>query len=1179
MIPTSNGNTSPCDPVSSNCVIWQGPEIACINLCKGDTVSTVIAKLAEEVCDLVSETCECNPDLTGLDLSCIPAPPQANPTLEQYLQAIIDYICSLAPANNSPLIVQLPDCLYYQNSQGNQVTSLPIDEYALYLANKICSIESELTVINNAITDIYNKLAIVEACVLPCEPNSGGAEAQVISSCIISGGQLVPASTLLLALETAYCNFESAVGSVADIQLAINATCLYGTSEMLGQQGNFGDLSNWAQSPNSLAAINRNQWLAICDIYNAVKSIQETCCVSDCTAITWGVTYTVNTDINTGLPTDINFNFTSSSVPASYSDCGNSQIVITDANGSQISTIVNAVALSTDPAGATVGLLNSGLILTQSLSAAVTFCATDGVNTCQDTQNITIALGIPCPPNATLTPTNNSIAVQFSNTLGSGYSFQLDCLDASTNAVAGTTIINGPGSSVGYTFTGLAQGTSYSIIATITDTTTGMSTQCDLGLISTTGTVCSTTVLSTSSSGTGALTDLYLGHRNEPGNQHVRHYFRSGLPSSIIVEPAQVQNCLNPLLDFVSASGGDITIDLEYNTSGASTGTSMTYQYSNDMINWVGTNTVATDQVGLVLNTGFSQGTVYIRAFTTCTSVNTTYTQISYDFNTGDVREWQSEAECINSWSYADVCPAGVYINTFSLDCGGTAYTIPGGLSSKNRWYYVGKVQDGADIKYVYAGWNTDGTLAKVVACCDCPAFILQTSGVRVASGSSVTFNIPYLIGDGTPGFTIITPPNFGTIAQDPTDNNSFTYTQNGGAAAADTFEVELAPTIPGDCMSTTFVVQIQIIQPILSGVSTINDSVFMFIDTNSFLTSDAASFGTIATNLKADLITECPTWVGELYVIPTTSSRWLSYTKGLVDDGASIALNALPDWVAITNLPTSWTGGAAITMNCAYSIVMSNATSPDYHDNTLAAGWGAFPNNQPKAAYLNDYEEYADIVAGTEVSAWAQAQGFGGVAPFEDGVSVVYYPITTDDAGLTAAAILQGLGSLYAQMIPPTEYGIKTAVDVSGYLMQGLVPSATNPYQSAVTSGGTNVEGLWTKGVFMYLDQPVDTLTLTEYIDNIAAQTDNDVFKDDMVLTFKGSNGSCPAITGEYLLLAECGNIGNTIEISNTGGALKLGDVVKISGTCYTVADLALTGTVEAFVEYVDCPTCIAAP
>ena len=39
-----------CNPMSSNCVLWQGPDIPCINLCKGDSISDITAKLAEELC-------------------------------------------------------------------------------------------------------------------------------------------------------------------------------------------------------------------------------------------------------------------------------------------------------------------------------------------------------------------------------------------------------------------------------------------------------------------------------------------------------------------------------------------------------------------------------------------------------------------------------------------------------------------------------------------------------------------------------------------------------------------------------------------------------------------------------------------------------------------------------------------------------------------------------------------------------------------------------------------------------------------------------------------------------------------------------------------------------------------------------------------------------------------------
>ena len=58
-----NLDNSPCSPTSSNCVIWQGPDLACIKLCKGDTVSDVIAKLATELCTIMDMLNVTNYDL------------------------------------------------------------------------------------------------------------------------------------------------------------------------------------------------------------------------------------------------------------------------------------------------------------------------------------------------------------------------------------------------------------------------------------------------------------------------------------------------------------------------------------------------------------------------------------------------------------------------------------------------------------------------------------------------------------------------------------------------------------------------------------------------------------------------------------------------------------------------------------------------------------------------------------------------------------------------------------------------------------------------------------------------------------------------------------------------------------------------------------------------------------
>ena len=68
----SNKNQEGCNPISSNCVIWQGPDLPCIQLCKGDSISDVTAKLATELCDLLGQlsTENGNFNLDCFDLTC-----------------------------------------------------------------------------------------------------------------------------------------------------------------------------------------------------------------------------------------------------------------------------------------------------------------------------------------------------------------------------------------------------------------------------------------------------------------------------------------------------------------------------------------------------------------------------------------------------------------------------------------------------------------------------------------------------------------------------------------------------------------------------------------------------------------------------------------------------------------------------------------------------------------------------------------------------------------------------------------------------------------------------------------------------------------------------------------------------------------------------------------------------
>ena len=64
-----------CIPQSSDCIIWQGPDIECLDLCYGDNITTVLYKLALLVCDILTraengELCDCEGNSTGRIYTC-----------------------------------------------------------------------------------------------------------------------------------------------------------------------------------------------------------------------------------------------------------------------------------------------------------------------------------------------------------------------------------------------------------------------------------------------------------------------------------------------------------------------------------------------------------------------------------------------------------------------------------------------------------------------------------------------------------------------------------------------------------------------------------------------------------------------------------------------------------------------------------------------------------------------------------------------------------------------------------------------------------------------------------------------------------------------------------------------------------------------------------------------------
>tara|TARA_R100001509_G_scaffold26687_2_gene13951 strand:+ start:2797 stop:5025 length:2229 start_codon:yes stop_codon:yes gene_type:complete len=473
MIPTnSSGTTNGCDNISSNCVIWQGPDISCIDLCTGDTISEVTKKIGDKVCQIITDGVTANPSLTGLDLTCLNIPGITPTTLVPVLQAMVTQICANSnsvPSNpggggssSLPMMV-LPACLQYNDPSGNPVTELRLDEFATHIANQVCTNLASINTINSTLTSIDNRVSILEACVLPCSGTS--SEVQIVPTCVSNVGQLTNVSVVVLALESAFCSLQNAVGLPAAINSAVNQTALTSsTTSLANSSTSYGSITGWNASPSTMAQSLQNAWVVIDDLYNALSNVQTNCCPSGCDGITFAYTTSTGTNSN-GIIDNINFSFINSSIPNSFNDsAGFSKITVTDSLGANLTQTFSVSTLQNNPNGLN---FNVSTLNTQGdMNVLVEFSVTDGADTCTANQSNVVPGLIPCPTPVTSNVTQTGVDVSFVNQIGATAVYIIDILD-NNGVVAATYTINNPGNSVSHSFTGLSPSTTYTVRLTV----------------------------------------------------------------------------------------------------------------------------------------------------------------------------------------------------------------------------------------------------------------------------------------------------------------------------------------------------------------------------------------------------------------------------------------------------------------------------------------------------------------------------------------------------------------------------------------------------------------------------------------------------------------------------------------------------------------------------------------
>ena len=164
-----NFDNSPCSPTASDCVIWSGPDLVCINLCKGDNITDVVAKLATELCGILDIL-----NISAYDISCFNLANCAPQTFTDLINFLIVKVCELdngtpsgggtTPSGGCPTdcFVEVAPCF-----RVGSATTMNLTTYVTTIGNRICDIANTISLQQIAINNLGSRVTVLENAVPP----------------------------------------------------------------------------------------------------------------------------------------------------------------------------------------------------------------------------------------------------------------------------------------------------------------------------------------------------------------------------------------------------------------------------------------------------------------------------------------------------------------------------------------------------------------------------------------------------------------------------------------------------------------------------------------------------------------------------------------------------------------------------------------------------------------------------------------------------------------------------------------------------------------------------------------------------------------------------------------------------------------------------------------------------
>lgn len=374
----TNQNITPCTPTSSECVIWDNPNLPeCIELCHGDSVSDIIVKVANAVCDIKTST-----DIVTITADCEFFPiGEGSPTpttISGYINALIEGWCYLYEyvhdLNNfptgdggtltyAPFDVNLKPCFIDITGTSVPTGGLSNSQIIQLILDTICKIDAKYA---KEIDELKITISM-----LGSGGGGGSTDPIVFSDCLFVGGLTLSAAWVLLDAE--WCEYKSHLGDITDFDdLETYENSVYGTINA--------DLGLTLTASTNIADSTKNLWEIAAELSSQVSSLQSiinNCCSFSCK--NFEVTVNTQNYDEAAQTVDLRFLFNDSLTlpdpPYTFANTiGGSSVTLTDITGYSITYSIDPFTTNPLTGISLVGLDLSGDV---TISITLTFDVTE----------------------------------------------------------------------------------------------------------------------------------------------------------------------------------------------------------------------------------------------------------------------------------------------------------------------------------------------------------------------------------------------------------------------------------------------------------------------------------------------------------------------------------------------------------------------------------------------------------------------------------------------------------------------------------------------------------------------------------------------------------------------------------------------------------------------------------